>query len=1248
MTTTTTIHPTANASDQTNSSGVQRGFVMPVALTLLTIFSAGTAQAVDLYWDGTTIAGDADGGTGTWDNGTTSNWDDAASAGTDSVWNNATPDSAIFGGTAGTVTLGEAITADSLQFDTTGYTVTGSTLTLSGSSTVTANEDATIGSTLAGTSGLTKEGTGTLTVEATEGSGTVLPTGTTTVNGGALEIDLSSAGGDRSFSSNPFVINGDGSSVLIFDTIAGSQRQIFTNADWTFGSSGGGTVTIDGINPIVKGMNITTTGGVMNTFGGNARLNGQGSTTNPITFDVAAGTDPSGVDLEFSGNAGNLKLVKAGEGVMSITSGANSINAGIAINAGTLELAGSGSLNAGSYSSAIAINNAGIFRLSGAGQTLSGNITGTGSLEKINGSGALTLSGNSTYNGTTTVGDGAGTDDSLLFAGSTTGFSSSSAFTVNSDAVVLLNNFSNEIGSLAGAGIVRNANSGTTAATLTTGGDDTSTIFSGIIQNGAGGALSLTKTGSGTQTMTGISNYTGATTIDAGTLQLGDGATTGSLTGTTSISNNGNLTINRSNAFDQTTDLNAQLITGTGSFTQAGSGTTSLTGANTYSGATTITAGTLQLGDGSDGNDGTIAGASIVNNANLTYNRFGTTSYGGVISGSGSVAKEGAGTQTFTGANTYTGTTTITAGTLQLGDGGATGSLSTTSAISIASGATFAINQSDTVTQGTDFSTAAISGDGGFTQSGNGTTTLNAANTYTGTTFIDGGTLVAEGDDVAATSGALGNGGNIDFGGGTLQYATGVTQDYSSRIANSASAIKVDTNGETVLWNATLATTNTGGLTKEGSGLFRIVATSNYDGATTINGGTLQIRNVTGTQGWRPGAININNGSTLQFTGTDQTILQGTGDNITFDSNGGGSMVMSKNTIWRSAHIVTTGGAQNTVSGTYFNGQGAVAGNRVIYDVADGTDAGGIDLLVSSEHRNVGGITKNGAGTLALSNGTNSMNGGTVIINAGTLEVGAAGRLQSGSYADAITMNGDAATIFRYNSSQAQTLSGVISGVGSLEKDNSSTLTLSGDNTYSGNTTVTAGILLINNTTGSGTGTGAVTVASGASLGGSGTISGATTIQSGGFLAPGNSPGILTFSGDLTLASGSFTNMEITGSTRGTDYDGIDVGGALTYGGGLTLTSNTLIGVGTYNLFDFTSESGDFSSITLSGTAYANNTFIQDGDVWDAIVDNQTYTYSQVTGNLVVATAAVPEPETFALLGGLLALTYVLGRRRRR
>ena len=74
MTTTTTIHPTANALDQTKSSGVQRGVVMPVALTLLTIFSVGTAQAVDYTWDPDAADGGiVTEGSGNWDT-TTTNW----------------------------------------------------------------------------------------------------------------------------------------------------------------------------------------------------------------------------------------------------------------------------------------------------------------------------------------------------------------------------------------------------------------------------------------------------------------------------------------------------------------------------------------------------------------------------------------------------------------------------------------------------------------------------------------------------------------------------------------------------------------------------------------------------------------------------------------------------------------------------------------------------------------------------------------------------------------------------------------------------------------------------------------------------------------------------------------------------------------------------------------------------------------------------------------------------------------------
>ena len=152
-------------------------------------------------------------------------------------------------------------------------------------------------------------------------------------------------------------------------------------------------------------------------------------------------------------------------------------------------------------------------------------------------------------------------------------------------------------------------------------------------------------------------------------------------------------------------------------------------------------------------------------------------------------------------------------------------------------------------------------------------------------------------------------------------------------------------------------------------------------------------------------------------------------------------------------------------------------------------------------------------------------------------------------------------------------------------------------------------------------------------------IGGLTTILSGGILAPGNSSDVLTFGGALTLATGSSTVMEIAGAAS----DSIDVGGQLTYGGALTLTSDTLIAYGVYDLFWVASETGDFASIILSGTAYSGATFAQIGDIWTTTVGGDTYTFSQLTGDLTV----VPEPSTYALLGGMFALAHVMLRRRR-
>ena len=167
----------------------------------------------------------------------------------------------------------------------------------------------------------------------------------------------------------------------------------------------------------------------------------------------------------------------------------------------------------------------GIVDTNGNNATLSGAISGPGGLSKI-GAGTLILSGQSTYTGATAVNVG------TLQAGAVNAFSPSSAFSVASGAVLNLAGFNQTIGSLAGAGAVTLG-----AATLTTGNDNTSTIFSGVISGGGG----LTKIGNGILTLTGANTFTGGTTVNGGGLvvngSLASGVTVnnGTLSGTGSF-----------------------------------------------------------------------------------------------------------------------------------------------------------------------------------------------------------------------------------------------------------------------------------------------------------------------------------------------------------------------------------------------------------------------------------------------------------------------------------------------------------------------------------------------------------------------------------------------------------------------------------------------------------------------------------------------------------------------------------------
>jgi len=238
---------------------------------------------------------------------------------------------------------------------------------------------------------------------------------------------------------------------------------------------------------------------------------------------------------------------------------------------GTLDLSTSGSGAVGSLNgvSGSFVNLGGNTLTTGSlGTTDSyaGVISGTGgSLTKV-GTGTTTLSGINTYTGATTVSAG------TLKAGVITqAFGLNSAMTIASGATLDLGGFNETIGSLAGAGTVTDNGAN---AILTAGGDNTSTAFSGLIENGSG-TTGLTKAGTGTLTLSSANTYSGGTIINAGTLQVSNGNALGTgpvvnnaalNIGTTDLSLGGVYTQNTGSALDLTADSSSNFgsITSTG------------------------------------------------------------------------------------------------------------------------------------------------------------------------------------------------------------------------------------------------------------------------------------------------------------------------------------------------------------------------------------------------------------------------------------------------------------------------------------------------------------------------------------------------------------------------------------------------------------------------------------------------------------------------------------------------------------
>lgn len=288
-----------------------------------------------------------------------------------------------------------------------------------------------------------------------------------------------------------------------------------------------------------------------------------------------------------------------------------------------------------------------------------------------------------------------------------------------------------------------------------------------------------------------------------------------------------------------------------------------------------------------------------------------------------------------------------------------------------------------------------------------------------------------------------------------------------------------------------------------------------------------------GAAGTTAGTINLGTGALIKGGGGDcnmgfanpaleiysNLVMNGGSLSFNYDQTGGqvsslGALPSSLN----ASNIILNGGS------LHVGHTSTIGATRGIYV----TSAGGtIEDVTSSGTATVAGpitgpgsmsfpLGKSGSTTAVTLTANNSYTGTTTVGASCTLNVGSGGStgtLGTGNTSDSGTLI--------FNRTGSYSYGGVISGSGVVTKTGSGTVTLTGASTYSGATTDSAGVLLINNTSGSGTGTGTVTVQNTATLGGTGSIGGAVTVNAGGTLSPGTPTtplGKLTVSNSLTLA----------------------------------------------------------------------------------------------------------------------------------
>jgi autotransporter-associated beta strand protein len=448
-----------------------------------------------------------------------------------------------------------------------------------------------------------------------------------------------------------------------------------------------------------------------------------------------------------------------------------------------------------------------------------------------------------------------------------------------------------------------------------------------------------------------------------------------------------------------------------------------------------------------------------------------------------------------------------------------------------------------------------------------------------------------------------------------------------------------------VTFNATKNYTFSGGgsitgtnvLLKSGTGALTINTTNTYSGGTVISNGSIVIGNIgANSAAWGTGPIYFY-GGTVQFNGYGGSTGTGWGgctNALVVPAGQTGTLQLPPRWGYSSPFTspLTGGGTLNvTVEYVrdYFSGDwSAFTGQINVSSVPDGDTTG--DFRIN----NVNGYAN---AAFYLTNGVNLY---TINNNSLTVDLGELGGA-SGAFIGAGSGSATNPTWRIGAKNTTNTYAGVIAdaGVTSLIKTGAGTFILTGvSNSYSGGTTINGGTLLLNNTNGSGTGSGAVTVAGGGTLGGAGIISGTVTVNSGGALAPGNPLGTLTISNNLTLAAGSTTFAQVQHLPL--TNNAVKITSTLFEGGTLNVTNiglATLTDGDSFKLFSAAGYSGSFAGFVLPplGTNLAWNTTTLHSNGVISVVTLTPPTISGVrvmNGNLVFSGTGAPANWTYCVL----------------